>query len=82
MNDKLVSVIITTHNRKPQIVLRAVNIVFNQTYKNIELIVVDDSTSDYPYRSEVKQSVCDISDSILYIDHKRSKSMYETNRKV
>ena len=51
---KLVSVIITTHNRAPKFVIRALNSVFNQTYKKLQIIVVDDSTPDYPLRSEVE----------------------------
>lgn len=41
----LVSAIITTHNRK-ELLKRAVTSVLGQTYKNIELIVVDDSSTD------------------------------------
>lgn len=40
-----VSAIITTHNRLPSL-KRAVKSVLNQTYKNIELIVVDDHSTD------------------------------------
>lgn len=42
---KLVSAIITTHNRK-DLLLKAINSVLNQTYKNIECIVVDDASTD------------------------------------
>lgn len=41
---KMVSAIITTHNRK-DLVLKAIESVENQTYSNIELIVVDDASS-------------------------------------
>jgi len=43
--NNLVSVIISTYNRKES-VIRAIESVLNQTYKNIELIVVDDASSD------------------------------------
>ncbi|MBO6127270.1 MAG: glycosyltransferase family 2 protein [Pseudobutyrivibrio sp.] len=43
--NKLVSAIITTHNRK-NLLKRAIKSVFYQTYANIELIVVDDSSDD------------------------------------
>ena len=52
-HNKLVSVILTTHNRPPEIVLRAVNSVLNQTYSNIEFIVLDDSSRDDPCRKVV-----------------------------
>lgn len=41
----LVSAIITTHNRK-ELLKRAVESVVEQTYPNIELIVVDDASTD------------------------------------
>ena len=41
----LVSVIIPTYNRKESL-LRSVESVLNQTYKNIEIIIVDDNSSD------------------------------------
>lgn len=44
-NDSLVSAIITTHNRL-HLLKRAVQSVQNQSYANIELIVVDDSSDD------------------------------------
>ena len=41
----LVSVIIPTYNREKTIV-RAAKSVLNQTYKNIELLIVDDCSTD------------------------------------
>jgi glycosyltransferase involved in cell wall biosynthesis len=43
--EMLVSVIIPTYNRK-DLVQRAVSSVLNQTYRNLELLVVDDGSND------------------------------------
>ena len=45
MGDNLVSVIITTHNRV-ELLKRAVCSVFEQSFPNIECIIVDDDSSD------------------------------------
>lgn len=44
-SEPLISVIIPTYNRK-EMVLRAIASVLGQTYKNLELYVVDDGSSD------------------------------------
>ncbi|MBE3667213.1 hypothetical protein BOO35_19340 [Vibrio navarrensis] len=51
---ELVSVYITTHNRAGLLV-RAVKSVLNQTYKNVEIIISDDGSSD-----DTKQKVLDL----------------------
>ena len=43
MIENLVSVIITTYGRDNKLIFDAINSVRNQTYKNIEIIVVDDN---------------------------------------
>lgn len=45
MENKKVSAIITTKNRK-DLLLKSINSIRNQTYKNIEIIVVDDNSTD------------------------------------
>ena len=44
-NNPLVTAVITTHNRK-DLVLNAITSVQNQTYSNLEIIVVDDHSTD------------------------------------
>ena len=67
MINKLVSVVITTHNRA-SLVQRAINSVLNQSYQPIELIVVDDCSNDY---TEIV--LRDFSNQIIYLRHKESK---------
>ena len=46
MEKQLVSVIILTHKRPPEMLLRAVKSAIAQSYKNLEILVVDDSPAD------------------------------------
>ena len=66
----LVTCAITTHKRKPEIVERALKSILNQTYKNIEVFVVDDSPSDWEGRNSVKSMVESYSSqNVTYIPH-------------
>lgn len=49
----LVSVIITTYKR-PDMLGRPIGLVLNQTYKPIEIIVVDDNASGSEYRRKTE----------------------------
>ena len=59
----MISVIIPTHKREPSILARALDGVLCQTYRDIEIIVVDDSPPEYPLRAEVASIVHEYSKS-------------------
>ena len=61
----LVSIIVPTYKRHKEMVNRAVESLINQTYKNIEIVLVDDNaTPDLKkYRQEIATMVLDIDDS-------------------
>ena len=66
----LVTAVITTHKRPPEIVERALKSILAQTYKNIEVFVVDDSPEEYELRSAVKNMVESYADSnVTYLAH-------------
>ena len=74
----MVSAIITTYKREPEMVLRALDSVLAQTYKDMEIIVVDDSPSDYSARGNVRNAIekrqhenTDM--NIRYIAHEKNK---------
>lgn len=72
-NKKRVSAIVTTYKREPKIVLRAVKSIYNQSYPNIEVIVVDDSPSTYLLRDQVRVSLEESWPNIKYVQHEKNK---------
>ena len=49
----LVSIVITTY-RRPELLARSINSILNQTYSNVEVIVVDDNEPVSDYRKKRK----------------------------
>lgn len=72
MNSGIVSVIITTYKGSDSID-RAIKSVLNQTYKNIEVIVVDDNGLDSKEQLKTKQIV-EKYQNIKYIVHEKNKN--------
>lgn len=54
--NELISVVIPTYKREKELD-RALNSVFNQTYKNIEIIVVDDNGQNSEFQSKVQRII-------------------------
>lgn len=76
MENILVSVVIPTFGR-PQTLERAVNSVLNQTYKNIEVLVVDDNNPDTEARKETEEVMCRLIESderVIYLQHPFNKN--------
>jgi len=72
INDNIFfSVVLTTFNRE-HILQNAINSVLNQTYRNWELIIVDDGSTDNTFENVVK--------NYLNQDN-RIKYIYQTNQK-
>ncbi len=73
--NKLVSVIIPTY-RRPQFLVRAITSIFNQTYPNIEIIVVDDNGKGTIYQKETEILLAPFINGkrIKYIVHNENKN--------
>ena len=69
--EPLVSAIIITHNRK-ELVQGAITSVLNQTYKNIELFVIDDASADGTKELLQKKAINE-GFTYIYIPQKESK---------
>lgn len=66
----LVSVIIPTFERSPNLIDRSIKSALNQTYSNLEIIVIDDSTNTYKKRNEVEKYLNSLKDDrLIYIKH-------------
>lgn len=72
-NDTLVSVIIPTYKRTVEYISRAVESVLNQTYPNVQIIVIDDSTEDYPGRKDTEEYFNSLnSPKVVYLQNEKN----------
>lgn len=66
MND-LVSIIVPSYKREKWMVKRAIDSLLNQTYKNIEIIIIDDNARDdlQEYRRQIQELINDYSSPLI-----------------
>jgi len=76
-NSDLVSVIIPTYNRE-HLIKRSAQSVLNQSYKNLELIIVDDGSTDNTRK--VVDSIKD--ERIIYINQKNQGACVARNKGI
>lgn len=71
----MISVVITTYKRPAETVKRAITTVLNQTLKDLEIIVVDDSPSSFEGRKSVQEVVFSFKEqyNVKYIAHENNK---------
>lgn len=72
MEDILISVVIPTYSRNDML-KRAINSVLNQTYKNFEIIVVDDNPAESEWRASTASMIAEYTDSrVRYIQNEKN----------
>ena len=77
MNNDLVSVIIPTYNRA-NLIKRSVESVLNQTYKNLELLIIDDGSTD-----NTKKIIDTLNDKrIIYIKQQNQGASAARNKGI
>ena len=77
MENNLVSVIISTYNKYEQL-LCAIFSVSKQTYKNIEIIIIDDNSSDLRYeylKDIIENEYGELKFKIIYLGEKNSRKI-------
>ena len=75
MESVLVSVIVPTYKRPLFYLSRAVESLLNQTHKNVEIVVIDDSPNDYPDRPQIENYIRDVArehPDVIYIQNDKS----------
>ena len=66
-NNPLVSIIVPSYKRKKEMVGRAIQSLLDQTYKNIEIVLVDDNGKDelVDYRNGLQELVLSINEKYI-----------------
>jgi len=75
MIDPIVSVIIPTYKRNWKYLCRAVGSVQNQTFKDLEIIVVDDSPESFKFRKDIitrMNDLCKVDQRIVYLINEKN----------
>ncbi len=73
MRKPLVSVIVPTYRRELFFIERAINSILNQTYRNVEVIVIDDNSSESIYRKRNEEYFKKLKDkNIIYIKNEKN----------
>ena len=75
MDKALVSIVIPTYKRSWEYLYRAVMSVLNQTYKRIEVVVVDDSPDTYEERLDIERhmaELCEKDDRVRYLINQKN----------
>lgn len=75
MNKKLVSIIIPTYMRADML-NRAIDSVLNQTYDNIEVIIVDDNNPHSKYRKNTEEIMLKYKEvkNVMYLKHDKNRN--------
>lgn len=73
MNEYLVTAIITTYKREWKYVARAINSIINQTYKNIEILLIDDNENGSEYSRNIARGIQCLKDKVHYIKQNGNK---------
>ena len=72
-NNPLVSVVIPTYKRTVEYVSKAVQSVLNQTYQNIEIVVIDDSTEAFEGRKNTENYFKSLNaPNVLYLQNEKN----------
>jgi len=67
--NEMVSIVVPTHNR-PSLLARTLNSIINQSYKNFEIVVINDGGVDVQQIIDAGNSFCD--NRIKYINNKKN----------
>lgn len=73
--EQLVSIIMPSYKRHGDMVRRAINSLRNQTYQNIEIVLIDDNAREdlIEYRNELKDLLEEMADSrVIYIQNQEN----------
>lgn len=69
MNNPLVSTVITTYKRDVKYVKEALDSVVSQTYRPIEILIIDDNGIGSVYEKELR-NLCSVYNNVLYLPNK------------
>lgn len=68
---ELVSVVITTYGRTFEKIQRSINSVLKQSYKNIEIVLIDDNDNNSFFRNDIKNKINSYK-NIIYIQNEKN----------